>query len=145
MEKPEQQKSTSKSEHNMGSYDFIRLDEIQNELERRAVECKLPPFDPQKLFAYFKILDVFYMNIEPLIDEDNKVIINKKFGKLRDDLFRGIEANRHVIKTSNDLINDLRNMHRALLKIKYEVGLGIPIIRRESQKIKIARALGLET
>ena len=135
--------TTYKTEHNMGQLDFYRYDALLKLADEQSLGCKLPPIQPWNILNYYKILDQLYMNFRAVMDKENRGIIDKKFKNIQDNIFDGksVTHNKKVTKIDKSLISDLRDMHMKILEVKQILGLGVPVIKSESQMKKMRRVL----
>ena len=132
-----------KTEHNMGQLDFYRYDALLKLADEAAVQCKLPPIFPNNILNYYIILDQVYINFRAIMDKENRKLIDDQFQKLQNNIFDGesVTHNKKVTKINKSLILDLRNMHMKILEVKQVLGLGIPILKKETQMKKMRRVL----
>ena len=123
------------SEYSMGLQEMIRYQRILEELTYYTNRVNLE--EVQYLMPYYSTLFTFYLNIKPLMNEGERIELDKEFNQIRDRIlhWKGLSGRK---KIPYKIIDTLNSLHFRVLDIKQMRNLGISI-RKEISKGSQAR------
>ena len=133
------------AEFSMGVRDYERYDAMLRKADELALCTRPPHIDAGAITPYYSILKQLYINLRPVIGEREREKVDGFFKKISEQMLvfsaEATKRNQKVLKIDQQLLHDLEKMHILLLEIKQLVGLGINIIKNETLKKKMKRAL----
>lgn len=130
-----------RSEFNMALADMQRIDKIKQALDEYCYLVRIKDFNSLSyLRPYFSTLEALFVNIQPIMDDKKKDFFAGLFRtaeKAISQTFQLSKGNKVFIQAHEALYK----IHADLLNHMQDRGMGIPVSRKLSGKVKLRNAL----
>ena len=128
-----------KSEWSMAIKDMDRIDRICSDLDILSYSVRL--YNIGDLNRYHSLLFSLFMNLEPLLNDREKGPIDGDFKDVKYQIYKMTmyAARGRIVRPKMSLLDKLVNIHRQLLRIKQDKGLGMPVTKMLSEDERLVR------
>jgi hypothetical protein len=133
----------------MGQYDFERLNDLLKRMDGCAICVRMK--DYHFLVPFYAVLYEIYMFMRPIIFESKRAEYEDAFKKLDNMINTDVQSASQMekqgvisqYKMNPGILKTASKLQMDLMEIRQIIGLGIQVDKQESNKTKLARALGV--